>query len=172
MYLLPHCERPRPLKWMRSKCSKNFFFFTFTTVSHEPIWFVWHVLIFTLLDWQFEHFNLMTSLKVTISSSFSFILIVPLSNTICVLLNVQLFSKEHFLVTAFVIDCLRTRIWESSPKFSRIPPLMKHYMKMFVTKQFLRKAFFSRFWFSLKRLVGLEHKRLSRHRLLDVTFSQ
>ena len=80
----------------------------------------------------------------------------------------QLFSRDiSHCVPQEVIKNFRSR----SFKLSEILALMKHYQKMFVMNQFLRKNSFPLFSFSLKRLVSLERKRLIRHRFLLLVLS-
>ena len=60
--------------------------------------------------------------------------------------------KEHFLEAASVSECLWSRILEQSHLNCKILALMKDYKKIFVIKQFLRKALSLYFDFLLNDL--------------------
>ena len=59
-------------------------------------------------------------------------------------------------------ESLWLKVWESLLKLSKTLAMMKHYKKMFLMTQFLRKSFFSfflsLFWFFLKQILWSECK--------------
>ena len=64
-------------------------------------------------------------------------------------------------MAASVNESLLSRILDSSLKLSNILAMMKHYKKMFLMKQFLRKVSSLYFDFFLKQILESERKRLS-----------
>ena len=127
---------------MWSKCIKHYFFvFYYHYTWVELICLA--CLIFQLPWWAVRIFWAQGLFKGTIYSSFGS-LVPSYSSTkkkkLCVVKRTTNF-KEHLSVTSSISDTLWSRVEDSKLKFSKILDLLKHYKKMFVMKEFLRKDF-------------------------------
>ena len=128
----PNAQNPDPSN--RVKMQQKIPFLVFNNICHitEWIWFFWHVLFFLrLLDGQFGLFELRTSSK-------------------------ELYKVVYLCYETYSyfqgIRLVKCCCWSCPPKLSKIIVVTKHYRKMLVIKQFLRKALSLYFYFLLNHL--------------------